>query len=47
MEETDEMTITVEELLQEQADDPFCKQAAEAARQPDSQYDHDHYGFQI
>lgn len=42
-EETDLMPITVEESLQEQAEDLVCKKVAETAGQPWSRYDHDLY----
>lgn len=33
-EETEVMPITVQEFLQDQPKDPFCKQATETAEQP-------------
>lgn len=34
VEKTDVMLIAVEKVLQEQAEDPFCEQAAETVEQP-------------
>lgn len=47
LKETDVMPITAECSLQEQAKDSFCKQVAEPAGQPESQYDHDRHGFLV
>lgn len=44
---TDMVQKRVREFLHEQVKDPFCKQTAETALQPASQYDHDHYRFLI
>lgn len=37
------MPITFEDLLQDQTEDQFCKETAERAGQPGSQYDRDCY----
>lgn len=42
VEETEVVPITVEEVLQEQAENPFCKQVAKTIG---SKCDRDHYGF--
>lgn len=41
VEETDGKSMTVIEFLLEQAENPFCKEAAETARKPGSRYGHD------
>ena len=40
-EERDVSSVTVEEFLRKQAEDPFCRSAAETVRNPDSHYDVD------
>lgn len=47
VEENNVMPIEVEKFLQEQAEDPLCKQAADIARKPGSQCDHDRYGLLV
>ncbi|CDF39905.1 unnamed protein product [Chondrus crispus] len=46
-EERDVSPVTVEEFLREQAEDPFCRAAAETVGNPDSRYDVDRYGFVV
>ncbi|CDF40922.1 unnamed protein product [Chondrus crispus] len=46
-EERDVSSVTVEEFLREQAEDPFCRAAAETVGNPDSRYDVDRYGFVV
>ncbi|CDF38169.1 unnamed protein product [Chondrus crispus] len=46
-EERDVSSVTVEEFLREQAEDPFCTAAAETVGNPDSRYDVERYGFVV
>ena len=40
-------SVTVEEFLREQAEDPFCRALAETVGNPDSRYEVDRYGFLV
>ena len=44
---TEIVPFTVEEFLNEQATDPFCRKKAEAVGEKDSQFDYDRYGILV